>query len=188
MPNVLSYSQIDTLLSQPDTKTSLGARDKAMLELLYATGLRVSELIDLSPQSVNLEAGFLLCLGKGSKERVVPIGTKALERIVNYCQGPRQALLGAKGTNALFVNCFGGKLTRQGVWKILKGYALKAGIEHIAPHTFRHSFATHLLENGADLRSVQAMLGHASIATTQIYTHVTMDKIKELYFKHHPRA
>lgn len=188
LPNVLSYSQVEALLAQPD-ETTLGIRDKAMLELLYATGLRVSELINLTVKDVNLESGFLICQGKGSKERLVPIGTSARESISKYCATARGQLLGDRRTDLLFVNCFGRKLSRQGFWKILKEYAKRAGIQQtITPHTLRHSFATHLLENGADLRSVQAMLGHASISTTQIYTHVTMDKIKELYFKYHPRA
>jgi integrase/recombinase XerD len=188
LPHVLSYSQVESLLSQPD-ETPLGIRDKAMLELLYATGLRVSELINLTVNAVNLEAGFLLCQGKGSKERLVPIGTSARESVQKYCATARLQLLKDNRKDLLFVNRFGNKLSRQGFWKILKEYARQAGIQQtITPHTLRHSFATHLLENGADLRSVQAMLGHASISTTQIYTHVTMEKIKELYFKHHPRA
>ncbi|MEW5800887.1 MAG: site-specific tyrosine recombinase XerD [bacterium] len=188
LPHVLSYSQVEALLAQPD-ETFLGIRDKAMLELLYATGLRVSELISLTVNAVNLESGFLICRGKGSKERLVPIGTSARECVKKYCDTSRLLLLKDNRTELLFVNRFGKKLSRQGFWKILKEYAQKAGIQQtITPHTLRHSFATHLLENGADLRSVQAMLGHANISTTQIYTHVTMDKIKELYFKHHPRA
>ncbi|MGA1876158.1 MAG: site-specific tyrosine recombinase XerD [bacterium] len=188
LPYVLSYSQVETLLAQPD-ETLLGIRDKAMLELLYATGMRVSELINLTVNSVNLEAGFLLCLGKGSKERIVPIGSSARACVQRYCSGVRPHLVRGKESNFLFTNRFGNKLSRQGFWKIMKRYALQAGIhQRIAPHTLRHSFATHLLENGADLRSVQALLGHASIATTQIYTHVSMERIKELYFKHHPRA
>ena len=188
LPHVLSYSQVESLLAQPD-ETPLGIRDKAMLELLYATGLRVSELINLTVNAVNLEAGFLLCQGKGSKERLVPIGTSARECVKKYCATARLQLLKDTRKELLFVNRFGNKLSRQGFWKILKEYALQAGIQQtITPHTLRHSFATHLLENGADLRSVQAMLGHASISTTQIYTHVSMEKIKELYFKHHPRA
>jgi len=188
LPHVLSYSQVESLLAQPD-ETPLGVRDKAMLELLYATGLRVSELINLTVNAVNLEAGFLLCQGKGSKERLVPIGTSARESVQKYCSTARLQLLKDNRKDLLFVNRFGNKLSRQGFWKILKEYALQAGIQQtITPHTLRHSFATHLLENGADLRSVQAMLGHANISTTQIYTHVTMEKIKELYFKHHPRA
>ncbi|MEW6380848.1 MAG: site-specific tyrosine recombinase XerD [bacterium] len=188
LPDVLSYSQVEDLLAQPN-ETSLGIRDKAMLELLYATGLRVSELINLTVKSVNLEAGFLLCQGKGSKERLIPVGTSARECVKKYCATARAQLLQDNRTDLLFLNRFGHKLSRQGFWKILKEYAEQAGIQQtITPHTLRHSFATHLLENGADLRSVQAMLGHASISTTQIYTHVTMDKIRELYFKHHPRA
>jgi len=188
LPYVLNYSQVEVLLVQPD-ESPLGIRDKTMLEVLYATGLRVSELINLTINAVNLEAGFLLCLGKGSKERMVPIGSSARKNLQKYYNGPRQQLLNLKRSKFLFINKFGNKLSRQGFWKIIKRYALQAGIEqNITPHTLRHSFATHLLENGADLRSVQAMLGHANIATTQIYTHVSMDKIKKLYFKHHPRA
>jgi len=188
LPHVLNYSQVEALLAQPD-ESPLGIRDKTMLEVLYATGLRVSELINLTINAVNLEAGFLLCLGKGSKERMVPIGSSARKNLQKYYNGPRQQLLNLKRSKFLFINKFGNKLSRQGFWKIIKRYAVEAGIEQkISPHTLRHSFATHLLENGADLRSVQAMLGHANIATTQIYTHVSMDKIKKLYFKHHPRA
>lgn len=188
LPHVLNYSQVEMLLSQPD-ESLLGLRDKAMLELVYATGVRVSELVNLTLNGINLEAGFILCLGKGSKERLVPVGTFARESVRKYLTCARGKLLKAGGSEYLFLNCFGRKLTRQGFWKILKSYALKAGItKDIAPHTLRHSFATHLLENGADLRSVQTLLGHANIATTQIYTHVTIEKVKELYFKHHPRA
>lgn len=188
LPDVLNYSQVEALLIQPD-ESPLGIRDKSMLELLYATGLRVSELIGLTINAVNLETGFLLCLGKGSKERMVPIGTSARKSLQKYCTGARQQLLQVKRSKFLFINRFGNKLSRQGFWKIIKKYALQAGIvQKISPHTLRHSFATHLLENGADLRSVQAMLGHADISTTQIYTHVSMDKVKKLYFKHHPRA
>jgi integrase/recombinase XerD len=189
LPQVLSFSDIELLLEQPDTSNSTGLRDKAMLELLYATGMRVSELVSLALSDVNMKMGFIKCSGKGNKERMIPLGSVALRSIQEYLKNSRLKMLKQKDEKALFVNQQGSRLTRQGFWKILKKYAQKAGINvDITPHTLRHSFATHLLENGADLRSVQELLGHADIATTQIYTHVARNKIKEIYNQTHPRA
>lgn len=189
LPRVLSFNEIELLLEQPETKNVIGLRDKAMLELLYATGIRVSELVSLNVKEVNFKMGFIKCSGKGNKERMIPLGSVAIRSIQEYLKNSRPKILKQKEEKALFVNQQGSRLTRQGFWKILKKYALKAGIQtDITPHTLRHSFATHLLENGADLRSVQEMLGHADIATTQIYTHVARRKIKEIYDQTHPRA
>jgi integrase/recombinase XerD len=188
LPHVLNRDEVDTILTQPDQNTPPGSRDKAMLELLYATGLRASEVIGLKMSDVNLEAGYLRTLGKGSKERIIPMGSKAIDSLKHYMLDTRASLLKKGTTSYLFLNSRGGKLTRQGLWKILKKYALKAGItKTITPHTLRHSFATHLLEGGADLRSVQVMLGHADISTTQIYTHVARERLKEVHEKYHPR-
>lgn len=189
LPTVLSLKDIELLLSQPQTKKNIGMRDKAMLELLYATGIRVSELVSLNLDNVNLKMGFLNCEGKGNKERMVPLGSVAIKCLYDYLQNGRLKLLKQKDERALFLNQHGKRLTRQGFWKILKKYAQRTGINaEITPHTLRHSFATHLLENGADLRSVQEMLGHADISTTQIYTQITRQKIKEIYNQTHPRA
>jgi integrase/recombinase XerD len=189
LPKVLTPSEVDTLLDQPMQTMPAGKRDKAMLELLYATGIRVSELVSLDLNDLFLENGFIRCFGKGSKERIVPIGTTAIKFTEDYLNKARNNLMGNKRTQALFVNYHGNRLTRQGFWKILKKYAAEAGIaKDIMPHTLRHSFATHLLENGADLRSVQEMLGHADISTTQIYTHITRNRLKDVYGKTHPRA
>ncbi len=189
LPTVLSFKDVDLLLSQPQVKENIGMRDKAMLELLYATGIRVSELVSLNLDNVNLKMGFLKCEGKGNKERMVPLGSVAIKCLQDYIQNGRLKLLNQKDERALFLNQHGKRLTRQGFWKILKKYARKTGINaEITPHTLRHSFATHLLENGADLRSVQEMLGHADISTTQIYTQITRKKIKEIYNQTHPRA
>lgn len=189
LPNVMTVSQVATLMDQPSLKTPPGLRDKAMLELLYATGIRVSELVDLNLRDVNLEMGFLRCLGKGSKERIIPMGRTAVAAIDNYLQRGRPKLVGKKEEKAVFLNVHGGRLTRQGFWKLLKKYVRQAGFEgDITPHTLRHSFATHLLENGADLRAVQEMLGHSDISTTQIYTQVTAIHLREVYQQAHPRA
>jgi integrase/recombinase XerD len=188
LPHVLTRDEVDLLLAQPDQNTTMGRRDTAILEVLYATGLRASELIGLRMATINLEAGYLRTIGKGSKERIVPMGSKAIDSLKRYMTEGR-AYLVKKGTSPyLFLNNRGGRLTRQGLWKILKGYTRKAGItKRITPHTLRHSFATHLLEGGADLRSVQVMLGHSDISTTQIYTHVARERLKEVHEKYHPR-
>ena len=188
LPQILNQGEVDRLISQPDSSKARGQRDRAMLEILYATGLRVSELVGLKVLSVNLEAGYVRTLGKGSKERAVPIGEKAGEAVKHYLANGRLQL--AKKTNSpyLFLNSRGHPLTRQGFWKIIKKYGREAAIsKKITPHGIRHSFASHLLEAGADLRSVQVMLGHADIATTQIYTHVTRERLKELHERCHPR-
>lgn len=189
LPKILSFQEVELLLNQPRGLTPGEKRDKAMLELLYATGLRVSELISLNLEDINLEIGFLRSLGKGSKERIIPIGKAAINAVDAYLRQGRAKLVKSNLERNLFVNQHGRPLTRQGFWKILKKYAREAGIKkEITPHTLRHSFATHLLEGGADLRSVQEMLGHADITTTQIYTHLTQGRIREVYFKTHPRA
>jgi len=191
LPDVLSRDEIDSLLMQPDITTALGKRDKAVIEILYATGLRVTELIGLTMYNINLEVGSIRTVGKGSKERIVPMGSKAVDSLKDYLQKSRPILLKkryAAGGSRLFLNSRGRPITRQGLWKIIKKYALMAGInKSVTPHTVRHSFATHLLEGGADLRSVQIMLGHADISTTQIYTHVTGERLKEIHEKYHPR-
>ncbi len=188
LPKFLTVQEVESLLRQPDENDVRGTRDKAMLELLYATGLRVSELISLKPKDLNLEEGFLICLGKGNKERIVPIGGAASGVLRKYLDEARPKLL-KEPSDSLFLTYRGGAFTRQGFWKILKGYAKKAGLEQkISPHILRHSFATHLLERGADLRSVQLMLGHSQITTTQIYTHVSQKRLRSVYDKYHPRA
>ncbi len=228
LPKTLSSSEVEALLDRPDPQTPAGQRDKAMLELLYATGLRVSELTDLQLHQVHLDAGYLVVRGKGDKERLVPMGEWASEALKTFLEDGRPKLLRGGKSNGegsgsetaaggiaddthnkvnrgsrekqgnqpkqenrrreVFVNRRGGKLTRQGVWKLIKLYAIQAGIhQNITPHMLRHSFATHLLENGADLRSLQTMLGHAAISTTQIYTHVTKARLKEIHKKYHPR-
>jgi len=188
LPEVLSLGEVEQLLSQPDITTPLGQRDRAMLELLYATGLRVSELVHLKLLDVNLEAGFVKTLGKGSKERMVPFGEMALKALKTYLSDGRKALLKSGHPPYLFLNFRGKPLSRQGFWKIIRNHGTMAGIKKkIKPHGLRHSFASHLLEAGADLRSVQVMLGHADITTTQIYTHVTKKRLKELHETCHPR-
>lgn len=189
LPQVLSCSDVELLLEQPECAKASGKRDKAMLEMIYATGIRVSELISLDLNNVNIKMGFLRCSGKGSKERMIPLGSEAIKSLEDYLKESRGKMIKSKEERALFVNQKGKRLTRQGFWKILKKYSQKAGINgEITPHTLRHSFATHLLENGADLRSVQEMLGHADISTTQIYTHLTRQKIRDIYKQTHPRA
>ena len=193
LPGFLRLEEVDRLLEQPDLSTRLGVRDKAMLELLYSTGLRVSELTNLRVGDLEMHMGCLRCIGKGNKERLVPVGRRALAAVEQYLGEARPQLLragrGATPTPYLFVNHFGGKLSRVGVWKILARYGRQAGLRSkLTPHKLRHSFATHLLERGADLRSVQLMLGHADISTTQIYTHVVEERLKHIYKAHHPRA
>jgi len=189
LPKVLTINEVEELLKQPSGLLPAGLRDKAMLELLYATGIRVSELISLNISDVNLEMGYIKCYGKGAKERIVPLGSIAIKCVQDYLNKGRSKLIRTYEEGALFVNHHVNRLTRQGFWKIIKKYAHEANIKkEITPHTLRHSFATHLLENGADLRSVQEMLGHADISTTQIYTHVTSNRLKEVYDKTHPRA
>jgi len=188
LPDILSIDEIDRLLSRPDPSTPAGSRDRAMLELLYASGLRVSELIGLKVLNVNLEAGYLRTVGKGARERLVPIGEKAIEAVRAYLSGGRPHLVRGVHLPHLFLNRRGRPLTRQGFWKIIKQYGQLAGIQkEITPHTLRHSFASHLLAAGADLRAVQVMLGHEDIATTQIYTHVTRERLREIHETCHPR-
>ncbi len=188
LPSCLSVREVMRILAQPDVTKKAGIRDKAMLELLYATGMRISELAGMESNNLNLEVGYLRCIGKGSKERIVPVGREAIKSIKLYLEKARPHY--AKGEDKhLFISRFGRGLSRQGLWKIVKKYALKARIRReISPHTLRHSFATHLLEGGADLRSVQEMLGHASISTTQIYTHVDRARLKRIHAKYHPRG
>lgn len=188
LPKTLTEDEVVSLLRQPDSKEINGIRDRAMLETLYATGLRVSELVNLRAEDVNLAVGFIRCIGKGSKERIVPIGEVAVDMIGQYLSKCRPAF--AKGRSEyLFLTNRGKPMTRVGFWKIIKRHTLAAGItKNITPHMLRHSFATHLLEHGADIRSIQEMLGHASITTTQVYTHVTRDHLREVYRKAHPRS
>jgi integrase/recombinase XerD len=189
LPGVITLDEVEALLKAPDESTPEGLRDSAMLETLYATGIRVSELIGLKLNDVNFELGFVVVYGKGSKERVVPMGDKARQKLLEYLGSSRQALLKSREAKALFVTRLGKGMTRQGFWKIIKQQALKAGIaKKISPHTLRHSFATHLLERGADLRTIQIMLGHSDISTTQIYTHVERERLKEIHKKYHPRS
>lgn len=190
LPKVLNMQEVETLLDSPIIRDHYGLRDKAMLELLYATGIRVSELIGLDIGDVHLTMGFVRCIGKGNKERIIPIGKTAAKALERYLQEGRNHFVSKKHKDeALFLNHHGKRLTRQGFWKILKRLAMEAGIQKdLTPHTLRHSFATHLLENGADLRAVQEMLGHADISTTQIYTHVTKTRLKDVYSQFHPRA
>jgi len=189
LPHFLAVDEVDRLLAQPDARNPSGARDKAMLELLYASGLRVSELVALPISAIDPHTGVVRVRGKGGKERIVPVGERARDALAAYLIGPRQKLLGTRHSSDFFVTPRGGgHMTRQGFWKLLGRYARAAGIQQrVYPHTLRHSFATHLLERGADLRAVQAMLGHADIATTQIYTHVDRERLKAVIAKH-PRA
>lgn len=188
LPQILTSKEVDLFLEQPDHSDAKGCRDKAMLELLYATGIRVSELIGLNMEHLNLSAGFVRCPGK-SKERIIPLYPAAVRALTEYVNRVRPQMLERVGDNALFVNMSGERMSRQGFWKIIKHYQEKAGIKkEITPHTLRHSFAAHLLENGADLRSIQEMLGHADISSTQIYAQLVNQKLKDVYNKAHPRA
>jgi len=190
LPDTLTIEQVDLILEQPDVSTKIGLRDKAILELMYACGLRVSETINIKKRDLLFDAGIIRVFGKGSKERIVPVGQSAIKWINKYLANSRPSLMKlARTDDALFLNIRGTKLSRMGIWKIVDKYVKLAGIElNIHPHTFRHSFATHLLEGGADLRVVQEMLGHADISTTQIYTHIDRDYIKEVHRSFHPRA
>jgi integrase/recombinase XerD len=189
LPRCLTPAQVDALLEAPDAATPLGIRDRAILEVLYASGLRVSELIGLKPGDLDLEVGLLTCFGKGRKERLVPVGGEAVRWVVRYLREVRPRLAKDGGDPSLFLNQRGRRLSRMGLWSIVRRHAVTAGVERIlTPHVLRHSFASHLLERGADLRSLQAMLGHADISTTQIYTHVTRERLRKIYDQFHPRA
>ena len=189
LPKVLSEKEIGRLLEQPGATTPAKLRDKAMLELLYATGVRVSELVSLKLGDINMDMGYIRCFGKGSKERIVPMGGSAQNALLDYLDRARPKIVRRAAEDTLFLNHHGRKMTRQGFWQIIQAAALRVGIAiTVTPHMLRHSFATHLLDHGADLRSVQEMLGHADISTTQIYTHVTRTRLKEVYDKTHPRA
>lgn len=189
LPRILSIKEVDLLLALPKSGTIAGLRDRAMLELMYATGMRVSEVIGLNTEHLNLERGFVRCLGKGSKERIIPVGEIAVQCNREYLNRGWVKLRKNTWEKAIYLNMHGKRLTRQGFWKILKEYAKRGGIQkEIAPHVLRHSFATHLLENGADLRVVQELLGHADVTTTQIYTHLSQRKLREVYERAHPRA
>ena len=187
LPRFLDLDEVDRLLAQPDVSTPRGLRDKALISVLYATGLRVTELISLKVTNLHLEDGYLTCVGKGDKERIVPIGQEATDWVQRYLAEARPGLI-ARSSPWLFVNARGGPLSRVGFWKLLKEYGLKAGIpRNISPHVLRHSFATHLLDRGADLRAIQMMLGHADLSTTQIYTHVLEARLRSVYDRFHPR-
>lgn len=188
IPDALSVNEIEALLTQPNIRQKQGLRDKAILEILYATGMRISEAANLKVDNVNLEVGFVRCIGKGNKERIIPLGKKAIEYIKKYLEFSRPKFLVKKESNFLFVSRFGRRISRQSLWKLIKRYAQEAKIKKpIKPHILRHSFATHLLEHGADLRSVQEMLGHSNISTTQIYTHINKDRLKTIHKTFHPR-
>jgi integrase/recombinase XerD len=189
LPSHLTVEEVNQLLEQPDMRTPIGVRDRTMIELLYSTGLRVSELVNLKLSDLQMESGCLRCVGKGNKERLVPMGKTAIAAVEEYARNARQKLLRGKESPYVFLNRFGGRIGRIGFWKKLSDYGRMAGLRvKLKPHMLRHSFATHLLEGGADLRSVQLMLGHADISTTQIYTHVAKDRLKQVYKQHHPRA
>jgi len=189
LPRYLTPAQVEALLAAPDVATARGLRDRAILEVLYATGLRVSELIALRARDLDLEIGVLTCFGKGRKERLVPMGGEARRWVVRYLDDARPDLAGERAAPELFLNHRGGRLTRMGLWGIVRRHAVTAGVQAtLTPHVLRHSFATHLLDRGADLRALQAMLGHADISTTQIYTHITRERLRKVYDQFHPRA
>ncbi|NWG86152.1 MAG: site-specific tyrosine recombinase XerD [Hydrogenophilaceae bacterium] len=189
LPKSLTEADVEALLAAPDTNTALGQRDRAMLEMLYAAGFRVSELVQLPVAAVSLDMGVVRIFGKGAKERLVPVGELALDWLKRYLKQARPELLGRRASDALFVTARGGAMTRQAFWYLIKRYARQAGISvPLSPHTLRHAFATHLLNHGADLRVVQMLLGHADISTTQIYTHVARERLKQLHALHHPRG
>ena len=189
LPRFLALDQVDQLLEAPDTSKPLGGRDRAMLQLLYATGLRVSELVSVKRNHLNMELGVVRTTGKGGKQRLVPVGKEALGAVQSYLENDRSRILKGKNSEYLFVTARGSLLTRQAFWNLLRRYGLRAGISgKLSPHVVRHSFATHLLERGADLRSLQIMLGHADISTTQIYTHVLRERLRKVYDEHHPRS
>jgi integrase/recombinase XerD len=189
LPDTLTIQEMERLIAEPGKETPAGLRDTAMLDLLYATGIRVTELISLSVNSINWQVGYLIVMGKGGKERIVPIGEAANKSLSRYVEQVRPLYLRERMSEILFLNRFGSGLTRQGFWKIVKKYADRANLfKKVHPHTFRHSFATHLLEGGADLRSIQIMLGHADVSTTQIYTHVSRQRLKEIHKRFHPRG
>lgn len=189
LPKSLSESHVEALLEAPDLKTNLGIRDRAMLETLYATGLRVSELVRLTLLEANLDVGVVRIVGKGNKERLVPLGDQAVNSLRRYLETARLELLKQRSSDAMFVTARGGGMTRQAFWHLIKKYALKAKIEvELSPHTLRHAFATHLINHGADLRSVQMLLGHSDLSTTQIYTHVAKERLQVIHSKHHPRG
>lgn len=189
LPDSLSEADVDALLAAPDRGDALGERDAAMLEVLYATGLRVSELVQLQASQVNLRQGVVRVMGKGSKERLVPLGEHAVEALSQFFASARPEILAGRTTGAVFPTRRGSAMTRQGFWLLIRRYALRAGIaKHLSPHTLRHAFATHLINHGADLRVVQMLLGHSDISTTQIYTHVARERLKRLHAEHHPRG
>ena len=190
LPKVMSEKQVDSLLNAPDLDSPLGLRDRAMLETLYATGLRVSELVNLKLHEVGFNEGVLRAIGKGNKERLVPLGEQAIDWLTRYLNETRMEIIKGQQSDALFITARGGPMTRQAFWQLIKRYALIAGIppERLSPHVLRHAFATHLLNHGADLRVVQLLLGHADISTTQIYTHVARERLKSLHATHHPRG
>lgn len=189
LPDVLSTQEVDDLLATPDTTDKYGIRDRAILEVMYATGLRVSELVHLKMDNLHLEMGFIQTIGKGDKERIIPIGSEAIKWINNYIRNSRSLLLKRRHCDYLFLNAHGGGLSRQSIWQKIKKYVAIAGIKkRVTPHTLRHSFATHILENGADLRVVQELLGHSDISTTQIYTHISHEHLTKAFDKYHPHA
>ena len=189
LPRFLSLDEVDTLIAQPDVSTALGLRDRAMIELLYATGMRVSELVGVRTSDLHLDDHYMTCIGKGNKERLIPIGEQATDWVKKYLRGGRAALLKGRTSPRVFLNARGGSLSRVGFWKILKQHGRAAGLPRtLSPHVLRHSFATHLLERGADLRAIQLMLGHADLSTTQIYTHVLESRLRTVYDRFHPRV